>query len=243
MKKFRMSFLFYRLFITLIIFMSVYKIDKNITRLNNQLKSEIHIDYNNHKESIKLVKKYLLDFKKDMIKYNKYDIKIEDVVFQFYEDNNKESKINEYYGFGYFEENVVLLNYILWNKLSDVEKKYLIYHELGHTIYDYAHSNEGIMSYEDNFSNEEELIKDFFNGNHETNIEKYTYFNNKYLQEFFSRFLDETRNDLALGYEFSFKTIIKNISQLRNTVVGSFFIFILILIGLIKINEIYNDNY
>lgn len=37
-----------------------------------------------------------------MIKYNKYDIKIEEVVFQFYEDNNKESKINEYY-VGYFE--------------------------------------------------------------------------------------------------------------------------------------------
>lgn len=175
-----------------------------------------------------------------MIKYNKYDIKIEEVVFQFYEDNNKESKINEYY-VGYFEENIVLLNYNLWNKLSDVEKKYLIYHELSHTIYDDAHSNEGIMSYEDNFSNEEELIKDFLNRTHETNIEKYTYFSNKYLQEFLSRLLDEKRNDIALGYEFSFKTLIKNMSQLRNTVIGSF--FILILIGLVKVNKIYNEDY
>lgn len=97
------------------------------------------------------------------------------------------------------------------------------------------------MSYEDNFSNEEELIKDFLNRTHETNIEKYTYFSNKYLQEFLSRLLDEKRNDIALGYEFSFKTIIKNMSQLRNTVIGSF--FILILIGLVKVNKIYNEDY
>ena len=238
-----MNFPFYRLFITLIIFMSVSKVDKNISRLKNQLNSNIDIDYNNHEESIKLVEKYLLEFKKDMIKYNKYDKKIEEVVFQFYEDRDKDSKINEYYGFGYFEENIVLLNYNLWKKLSDIKKKYLIYHELGHTIYDYAHEDSGIMSYEDNFINEKELIKIFFNGTHETNIKKYTYFSNKYLQEFFSRLLDETRNDLALGYEFSFKTMINNIYQLRNTVIGSFFLFIFILIGLIKVNEVYNEDY
>ena len=132
-------------------------------RLNNDKEKLVHIQQqilkiNNYQNS--MLSSVLKDFQSDM---NKFGIH-EDFLLKFEQTKILVSK-NLFGSQGLCTEDkeIIISNKIF--KDSYIHIKTIIYHELGHCLFDYAHSGQGIMSYNENVLSKSHLENFFLNKN------------------------------------------------------------------------------
>lgn len=217
--------------LNLIILFSSFILSSNASNLMEKLNKKdkvLIIDEVVHRNTYNEVKPFVKSFIEDMKKYNKYNPKIENTKYQFYK--GEYSKLAS----GYFEENVVFINLVRWFDLDYQAKKRLIYHELGHTIYDFAHVSDGVMSYNDLDKINNKQIALFFTSKIETNTERYHFSDNKLIQDFIESSVIEIKNKEALGKELNFEDYFKSLGNLFSSIIGSFILCSMLLFSIMN---------
>lgn len=192
-------------FLIAIIFISSFKLAMiNHSKLDLSTLDPVKLDlrskinWKSHKHALKRIQPILNEFKKDMIAYNNYSKKIENIVFQLDIDFIKNTTMT---ALCLEKDNIILIDYNYFHNAPKSNLKNLVYHELGHCIYDYAHRSHGIMSYK--FNNTKNYVNaykgEFFDlkNEYKTNTELYSY-KNKVVQEFMDVFFN-LRHNSALG--------------------------------------------
>ena len=196
----------------------------DLSKLNNYKSIYTEEDYYrsifsivNHNYTYPFVKNHIDSFKRDMIKYNKYNRKIETIKIQI------DYSLGNYTAICNPNVNTMYINPVKYNMMSWQMKRYLIYHELGHCIYNLAHHHHGIMSYNtiDNplllmtysFENQ---VRDFFTSDNIKTIDDTYVYKSKVVQEFMDCFA-EYRNAFFLFKRQNLSLFFKGLNMMIKT--------------------------